>query len=117
MQEKDVYSELNSIRNLMERSAKFISLSGLSGILAGVYALIGAGLGYYVVYGTSGDLDYRDHYVSDEAVILQLFFIAVVVLVLSLSTGILLTVRKAKAKARQFGIQAVKSYLSIWRSP
>lgn len=98
MQEKDVYSELNSIRNLMERSAKFISLSGLSGILAGVYALIGAGLGYYVVYGTSGDLDYRDHYVSDEAVILQLFFIAVVVLVLSLSTGILLTVRKAKSK-------------------
>jgi hypothetical protein len=98
MQEKDIYSELNSIRNLMERSAKFISLSGLSGILAGVYALIGAGLGYYVVYGTSGDLDYRDHYVNDEAVILQLFLIAVVVLVLSLTTGILLTVRKAKSK-------------------
>jgi hypothetical protein len=98
MQEKDIYSELNSIRNLMERSAKFISLSGLSGILAGVYALIGAGLGYYVVYGTSGDLDYRDHYVNDEAVILQLCLIAVVVLVLSLTTGILLTVRKAKSK-------------------
>jgi hypothetical protein len=98
MQEKDIYSELNSIRNLMERSAKFISLSGLSGILAGVYALIGAGLAYYVVYGTSGDLDYRDHYVNDEAVILQLFLIAVVVLVLSLTTGILLTVRKAKSK-------------------
>jgi hypothetical protein len=98
MQEKDIYSELNSIRNLMERSAKFISLSGLSGILAGVYALIGAGLGYYVVYGTSGDLDYRDHYVNDEAVILQLFLIAVVVLVLSLTTGILLTVRKARSK-------------------
>jgi formate/nitrite transporter FocA (FNT family) len=98
MQEKDIYSELNSIRNLMERSAKFISLSGLSGILAGVYALIGAGLGYYVVYGTSGDLDYRDHYVNDEAVIFKLFLIAVVVLVLSLTTGILLTVRKAKSK-------------------
>lgn len=98
MQERDIYSELNSIRNLMERSAKFISLSGLSGILAGVYALIGAGLAYYVVYGTSGDLDYRDHYVNDEAVILQLFLIAVVVLVLSLTTGILLTVRKAKSK-------------------
>lgn len=98
MQEKDIYSELNSIRNLMERSAKFISLSGLSGILAGVYALIGAGLAYYVVYGTSGDLDYRDHYVNDEAVIFKLFLIAVVVLVLSLTTGILLTVRKARSK-------------------
>ena len=98
MQEKEIYSELNSIRNLMERSAKFISLSGLSGILAGIYALIGAGLGYYVVYGTSGGLDYRDYYVNDDAVVLQLFFIAVVVLLLSLSTGILLTVRKAKSK-------------------
>lgn len=98
MQEKDIYSELNSIRSLMERSAKFISLSGLSGILAGVYALIGAGLGYYIVYGNSGGLDYRDHYVNDDAVILQLFLVAVVVLVLSVSTGILLTVRKAKSK-------------------
>jgi hypothetical protein len=101
MQEKEIYSELNSIRNLMERSAKFISLSGLSGILAGVYALIGAGVGYYLVYGTSGDLDYRDHYVNDEVLILQLFFVALTVLVLSLSTGILLTVRKARSRGEK----------------
>lgn len=85
----------------MERSAKFISLSGLSGILAGVYALIGAGIGYYIVYGTTGDLDYRDHYLNDEAVILQLFWLAVAVLVLSLSTGVLLTVRKAKKRGEK----------------
>ncbi|MEJ7557554.1 MAG: hypothetical protein WKF66_04545 [Pedobacter sp.] len=101
MQENEIYSELNSIRNLMERSAKFISLSGLSGILAGVYALIGAGIGYYIVYGTTGDLDYRDHYLNDEAVILQLFWLAVAVLVLSLSTGVLLTVRKAKKRGEK----------------
>ncbi|MBC7565458.1 MAG: hypothetical protein H7223_00660 [Pedobacter sp.] len=101
MQDQDIYSELNSIRNLMERSAKFISLSGLSGILAGVYALVGACLAYYLVYGTTGGLDYGDHYVNEEAVVLQLFFIAIVVLVLSLSTGILLTVRKAKIKGEK----------------
>lgn len=101
MHENEIYSELNSIRSLMERSAKFISLSGLSGILAGIYALIGAGLGYYLVYGTSGGLDYRDHYVNDNTIILQLFLIAVAVLVLSLASGILLTVRKATRKGEK----------------
>lgn len=93
MQEEDIYSELNSIRNLMERSAKFISLSGLSGILAGIYALVGAALGYYLVYGNSGGLDYRDYYVNDQAIIWQLFIVAIVVLALSLGTGIFLTVQ------------------------
>lgn len=35
-------SDLKQIRQLMERSSKFISLSGLSGISAGIIALIGA---------------------------------------------------------------------------
>lgn len=85
----------------MERSAKFISLSGLSGILAGIYALVGAALGYYLVYGNSGGLDYRDYYVNDQAIIWQLFIVAIVVLALSLGTGIFLTVRKAKHKGEK----------------
>ena len=35
---------LTDIRSLMERSAKFLSLSGLSGVSAGVIALAGAAL-------------------------------------------------------------------------
>ena len=34
--------DLKHIRNMMERSSKFLSLSGFSGIAAGVIALIGA---------------------------------------------------------------------------
>jgi hypothetical protein len=100
MEEKEIYTELNSIRNLMERSAKFISLSGLSGILAGVYALIGAGLGYYIVYGPYGGLQYRNYYVTEKEIIWQLFFIALAVLLLSLTTGILLTLKKASKKGQ-----------------
>ena len=100
MEEKEIYTELNSIRNLMERSAKFISLSGLSGILAGVYALIGAGLGYYIVYGPYGGLQYRNYYVTEKEIIWQLFFIALAVLLLSLTTGILLTLKKAGKKGQ-----------------
>ena len=34
--------DIEAIKNLMNKSSRFMSLSGLSGILAGIYALIGA---------------------------------------------------------------------------
>ncbi len=102
MEEKDIYSELSSIRNLMERSSKFISLSGLSGIMAGIYALIGAFAGYRIVYGDNAGLRYRDSYVTESEVLWQLFFIALVVLILSLITGLWLTIRQARKKGENF---------------
>lgn len=111
MQDKEIYSELHSIRNLMERSAKFISLSGMSGILAGIYAIVGAAIGYYMVYGNSRGLDYRDHYVNDEQVVFNLFFIAFSVLVLSISTGVLLTLRKAKKRGEKVWNPSSKNLL------
>lgn len=36
----DILKDLSHIRSLMEKSTKFISISGLSGILAGVYTLL-----------------------------------------------------------------------------
>ena len=98
MKESDIYSELSSIRNLMERSTRFISLSGLSGVMAGVYALIGAYLGYRIVYPEASGLLYRDAYVNEPATLWQLVLVAVGVLVLSLATGIWLTVRQARRK-------------------
>ena len=38
--------ELAEIKSMMERSTRFLTLSGLSGILAGTYALIAAGIAY-----------------------------------------------------------------------
>ncbi|MFD2163091.1 hypothetical protein ACFSJU_11865 [Paradesertivirga mongoliensis] len=102
MKENDIYSELSSIRNLMERSTKFISLSGLSGILAGVYALIGAYIGYKLVYTENSGLLFRDFYVNDPMVWWPLFLVAAVVLVLSVATGIWLTIRQAQKKGENF---------------
>ncbi len=103
MIEKDIYSEISSIRDLMERSTKFISLSGLSGILAGVYALIGAFISFKIVYQNNPDpLLYRDHYVNETLILTKLFVVAMTVLVLSLTTGIWLTIRKAKKKNQNF---------------
>lgn len=98
MKENDIYTELSSIRNLMERSAKFISLSGLSGIMAGIYALIGAYFGYKLVYTDNSGLRYRDYYVNNTEIIIQLFIIALAVLFFSLATGLWLTIRQTRKK-------------------
>ena len=45
-QPTDPRQTLQEIRNLMERSSRFISLSGLSGVAAGVFALIATAMIY-----------------------------------------------------------------------
>ncbi|MCD0489105.1 hypothetical protein LPB86_12765 [Pedobacter sp. MC2016-14] len=117
MKEQDVYSEINSIKNLMERSAKFISLSGLSGIMAGIYAIIGAFIGYNIVYGASGITGYRSHYANETEILVQLSFVAAAVLFLSLTTGIWLTVRKASKKNEQVWNVSSKRLLSNMAVP
>lgn len=80
---------LTEIRQLMERSSRFISLSGLSGVLAGVYALAGAGIAYLYLHTNPESKDDTDR-------LLFLLGDAMVVLGLAIATGILLTTRKAK---------------------
>ncbi len=44
MAKTDYIENIKEIRSIMERSTKFISLSGLSGIAAGLVGIIAAGL-------------------------------------------------------------------------
>ena len=88
--------DIASIRAMMERSAKFISLSGLSGVLAGIYALTGATAAYFKVHYPLSPFRYRIVSVRDPEEFFGLIFIAVVVLVASILTGIWLSHKKAK---------------------
>jgi uncharacterized membrane protein YidH (DUF202 family) len=98
MKEKDIHAEISSIHDLMERSAKFISLSGLSGIVAGIYALIGAGIGYQLLQQANGGLVNRNY----TTLIVELFIVAFAVLFLSIGTCIWLSFKKAKKKGQPF---------------
>lgn len=93
MKENDLYSEISSIRHLMERSTKFISLSGLSGVMAGIYALIGAGLAYNLIYIDGNTDGYMD---VDHGLTVQLLLIAAAVLLASIVTCFWLTTRNAR---------------------
>lgn len=55
---------LKDIRQMMERSSRFISLSGLSGIAAGICALTGAWFAYTVINDGGGSLQrqFGSHY-------------------------------------------------------
>lgn len=102
MKEKDIHSELASIRSLMERSTRFISLSGLSGVLAGVYALVGSFIGYQLLYRKYGSLVVGDTYQAYPVIYHQLFILACTILLLSIITGIWLTIRQAKKQGEPY---------------
>src|SRR5882762_2234727 len=51
--------DIQQIKQMMERSSRFISLSGLSGVAAGVCALVGAWFANGVLEGSGGTSNYR----------------------------------------------------------
>jgi hypothetical protein len=96
MENEKYLNDISEIKNMMNQSSRFISLSGLSGVLAGIYSLIGAWLAYKTIYfDTTSMGNYRNLIISQDS-INKLFIIASTVLILSIITGIILSVRKAK---------------------
>ncbi len=85
--------ELKEIRLMMEQSSRFLSLSGLSGILMGIYALAGAFVAYRLI-NFPPPPGYREHLAND--IILPLALVAIITLVLSLLTVTILTYYKTK---------------------
>jgi len=88
----DYYEQISEIRSIMERSSRFLSLSGLSGVMIGIYALAGAIAAASIIYLPNGN--FRKFYVND--ILPSLFIIGISVLLLSIVTGIILNHRKAK---------------------
>lgn len=64
-QQTESLETIRDIRRMMERSSRFISLSGLSGVGAGVCALAGAWMAHPYVYGV------KDYIIHPEVAIVQ----------------------------------------------
>ncbi len=108
--QKEHLQALTDIRSMMERSSRCISLSGLSGIFAGIFALIGA----YLAYMELGFYDINYRTICDEDIIeltIYFFEIAIVVLISSLLVGTLLTVRNSKRKGLKVWDNSAKRLL------
>ena len=91
MSEQDYLNDISEIKNLMKRSSRFISLSGLSGIFAGSFAIIGAIIAYYYVFPNSGE-PLTLHSWNFKIMLALLTIVAG----LSVLTAYIVTTRKAK---------------------
>lgn len=106
-QENEHLKNLQEIRSIMERSSRFISLSGLSGVFAGCFALIGA----FAVFFYQQDFfwgRYYNHgiYLKEELIsgvefsnfLTFILLDGTITLVLALSAGVFFTARNAQRK-------------------
>ena len=53
MNNQEALNTLNDIRNMMEKSTRFVSFSGLSSIVIGIYACIAAIIAYSILGNTT----------------------------------------------------------------
>lgn len=94
--------DLKEIRKMMETSSKFLSLSGLSGISAGIIALAGAFYGSYLIrtFNTKGGHYLMTGRIGEEYEKLEfnLFFVALLILIFAVGSGFLFTYLTAKKK-------------------
>jgi hypothetical protein len=103
--------DLAHIRSMMERSSRFISLSGLSGVFAGLSALIG-GLYVYQLFKVNG-LDYLtdEHRLYSTNLVSELFWIGITILVSAFVFGTYFTVRKSRKYDLPIWTSATKKML------
>ena len=89
---------LQDIKRIMERSSRFISLSGLSGVAAGICALVGSGIawqwldGYYYNFNTRGNFSGQDF----QQLKIKFLILALAVLAAAWVTAFYFTWRKAR---------------------
>lgn len=103
MKEQQDYSQdIAEIRSMMERSSKFLSLSGWAGIMAGIYALAGAWVAW-TIYGFNPDGIAWTPIEPGNApdYLPELIILGLGVLVLALATAIYLSWKKADGRGER----------------
>lgn len=101
-EEQEYIRDIAEIRSMMERSTKFLSLSGWAGIMAGIYALAGAYVAYAVFGFNPNGIDYRaSNPESGNSALLNVIFLAVSILLLAVGTAISLSSKNANKKGEK----------------
>lgn len=100
------FEDIKAIRKIMEESSRFLSLSGLSGVFAGVTAIAGALVAYFIILD-NGSIQYEDYLRGlslQETLVIrwQIIADAAIVLILSVLFGFCFSKKKAKRDGKNF---------------
>jgi len=93
--EQDYIRDIAEIRSMMERSSRFLSLSGWAGIMAGIYALAGAYIAWKFLYFNPDRIEYSTGNPGD------LVLLGGIVLALALGTAMADSFRKARKRGEK----------------
>ncbi len=103
---KDHAEDLNVIRKMMEESSRFLTLSGLSGIFAGIYAIAGAAVAYFFIMEQgSVRFDYSSQYMlsgTNRDVLPLLLLDATLIVLFAIGTAWVLSWQKARREGKTF---------------
>jgi hypothetical protein len=108
--EQDYIRDIAEMRSMMERTSKFLSLSGLAGIMAGMYALAGAYIAYRFFYFTPDEIAYSTPAESSSN-LWKVISLALVILILAIGTAMFLSRKKANKKGERLWNAATKRLL------
>ncbi|NNK70505.1 MAG: hypothetical protein HKO96_08505 [Flavobacteriaceae bacterium] len=93
--EEQYKSDLKEIKDMMNRSSRFISLNGASGISVGVIALVGAYLAYANVFKQLGELNLKPIEIT-RPIFSNLLLIALMTLIIAIISAVFFTTRESK---------------------
>lgn len=117
MESKNYQEDLLHIRSMMEKSSRFISLSGLSGVFAGVVALLGASYAYYLFQENGVNYFDGERNIYSPQLVQKLFLVALSVLVLAIGGGYFFTASKSKKKGQKLWDSTSKRLLMNFCTP
>lgn len=99
------FEDLEAIRSIMEKSSRFLSLSGLSGVFSGLFALAGTAIAFFVIFKGHFSSEYFDGLSNSELRLISFNVIAdaLTILIAAITVASFFSYRKS-----------VKNGLKIW---
>ncbi len=116
-EEKDYIRDITEIRSMMERSSKFRLLSGWAGITAGVLALIGAFVAYYILDFNPGEELQIFGVTPLNSLAVKVLLLAMIVLVSALAAAFYFSYRKATERGEKIWTPITRRLLTSMFMP
>ena len=95
--DQDYIRDITEMRTMMERSSRFLSLSGMAGVMAGIYALAGAWIAHSPLKFNPDQLQ-----PTEMEQLPHVIYLGVIVFILATVTTVYLSRQKSKKRGETF---------------